>query len=88
MSFFIPPTAMDNALVCGKIKAFREAVDEMDRETQDVMDMLVETLAEFMKSQDHPRLLATAREQAAQVVAQMVWTGKFDSLIIERAERG
>lgn len=71
-----PDTAYYNNL------AFRAALKEADYETREFIESLIEALAAYMLKRGAPSLIDTARRQASEAIAQIVFKGQFDNLLL------
>lgn len=71
-----------NQTIETNMAAFREAVSEMDADTQRFVRTAIEDVAGYMYSIGYPRKMETARQNAELVVAQMINAGDYDRLMI------
>jgi hypothetical protein len=62
-------------------EAFERAVDEVYPDTQEVIEAWIETIANVIMARGNIMSLITAKNQAAAVIASLVFDGKYDGLL-------
>jgi hypothetical protein len=62
-------------------EAFERAMDETYPDTQEVIEAWIETIANVIMARGNIASLITAKNQAAAVIASLVFDGKYDHLL-------